>query len=528
MAFCLGATAYVAAQGRSGTQSRPPNILIIIMDDVGLDVTTDMYPGLIDDLAKKYGPSGLKHPSSGVIKGSPASTPNLDQLAKQGMVFANTWAQPFCSPTRASILTGLFAVKANVLSYADPLSQNYTSVARLLKDAGYSTGLFGKWHLAGLPGTPVDYPGMKPKEAGFDIFKGNFHAAIKTFWDYDYMVQDASSPAGQWRTEKAPTKSLPGIAPTTYADVVKVADAMEWITAQKTTNPDKPWFTWLAFNLGHATTQSQPGPMAVPNADTLDAKTVEEIKKCGGVFGTQNPGTCSGETLMRANTNSLDTLVGVLLKKVDALDPNTYVILLGDNGTPMYGRRNLDFIDNMYITRKGRGKGTSYESGARVAMAIRGPQIKASTRSNEYVHVADLFSTILTLAGQKPPEKVSNRDGSGTLTVDGMSLTPILFDKAKTVRDPNQGYILTESLNLMTNSTRQVGARNATYKVVCTEKASAGSCEFFNLANDPLEEFPLAKPDSCDTNSAKAWTPSNPQWHYCRLTDIVAKQSFLK
>ena len=101
------------ARNQTGTPRRP-NILLIIMDDVGMDVTTDMYPGLIDDLTKKYGPAGLNHPSYRKINGKPASTPNLDRLAEQGMVFANTWAQPFCSPTRASILTGLFAVKANV------------------------------------------------------------------------------------------------------------------------------------------------------------------------------------------------------------------------------------------------------------------------------------------------------------------------------------------------------------------------------------------------------------------------------
>jgi arylsulfatase A-like enzyme len=242
-AVSSGSTFSAAQRGNAAGQNpnRRPNILLIIMDDVGFDVTTDMYPGLIGDLAKKYGPAGLNHPQYRSINGSPASTPNLDRLAEQGMVFTNTWAQPFCSPTRASILTGLFAVKANVLTYADPLAQSYTSFVRKLKDeAGYSTAVFGKWHLAGLPGKPVDYPGMKPKEAGFDLFKGNMHAAIKTYWDYDYMVQDANTPAGQWRTGTPPVKSLPGIAPTTYSPVVQVADTLEWITAQKSSSPDKP------------------------------------------------------------------------------------------------------------------------------------------------------------------------------------------------------------------------------------------------------------------------------------------------
>ncbi len=81
------------------------------------------------------------------------------------------------------------------------------------------------------------------------------------------------------------------------------------------------------------------------------------------------------------------------------LDPNTHVIFIGDNGTPMYGRPNLDFIDNMYITQTGRGKGTAYESGARVPMVIRGPGIKACAKSNEYVHAADLFSNYVDVSG---------------------------------------------------------------------------------------------------------------------------------
>jgi arylsulfatase A-like enzyme len=189
---------YVFAQ--QVTTTRLPNILLIISDDIGLDVMSNVYPGLIDDLTKRYGSSGLNHPESRAINGRPASTPNLSQLARQGIAFTNAWAQPFCSPTRASILTGLFAYKANVLTYADPLAQSYTSFVKKLKDeAGYSTGIFGKWHLAGLPTASVNYPGMKPKEAGFEIFKGNMHAAIKTYWDYEYQIQDANTPAGQWR-----------------------------------------------------------------------------------------------------------------------------------------------------------------------------------------------------------------------------------------------------------------------------------------------------------------------------------------
>jgi arylsulfatase A-like enzyme len=526
LAVVLAATIGSACVFGQATPAPRPNILLVIMDDVGLDVTTDMYPGMIDGLEKQYGNAERKHPNAGAIKGRPASTPNLDKLARQGMVFSNAWAQPFCSPTRASILTGLFAVKAKVLTYEDPLSQNYTSFVKKLKDeAGYSTGMFGKWHLAGLPAN--NYSGMKPKEAGFEVFRGNLHAAIKTFWDYDYVVQDATTAPGEYRTGAPPTKSLPGIAPTTYGPVVKVADALEWIGAQEAREAGKPWFAWVAFNLAHATASRAPSQMPAPNADTLDGKSLDEMKTCGAVFGTMDTGKCSGEALMRASTNSLDTLLGKLLEKVDEMDPNTYVILVGDNGTPMYGRPNLDFIDNMYITIKGRGKGTAYESGARVALAIRGPRIPGASRSDEYVHAVDLFSTILTIGGVNVPDQVPTGDGAGLQAIDGVSLTPILFNQARTVRDPNQGFLLTESVDLMNNGKKQVGARNATYKVMCEENTLTANCAFFNLVADPLEEYPLSKPESCANYQNGTWTPTAPEWHFCRLQEVVAKESFL-
>jgi arylsulfatase A-like enzyme len=522
----IGSSTAKDESSKSGT-TRRPNILLVIADDVGMDVTSSIYPGLIDELVRQYGPSGLNHPDYRKIAGKPASTPVLDKFAKQGMRFSDIWAHPFCSPTRATILTGLFAAKTHVTTYADALSSKHTSFVQKLKDdGGYSTAIFGKWHMAGLPGKPVDYPGMKPKQAGFELFKGNMHAALSSYWSYDYQIQDADTPADKWRTESAPKKSLPGIAPTTYAPVVKVADTIEWIKAKKAEDPNKPWFAWVAFNLAHATAAQPPNSaMIVPNADTLDAVSYQEMKECRGTFGTNAVGSCSGEALMRAMTNSMDTIIGKLLEAVDSIDQNTYVIFVSDNGTAMYGRPNLDFIDNMYITRKGRGKGTAYESGALVPVVIRGPKIAANSQSNSYAHVADLFSTILELAELKPPKTVSNSEGTDTVPLDAVSLTPILFNKAKTTRDPDTGYILNENKNLMTGGTKWVGAQNQTYKVVCIN--SADNCTFYNLARDLLEEYPLPKPASCADYKNGKWTPANPEWHYCHLTDVVAKDSFL-
>lgn len=230
---------------------------------------------------------------------------------------------------------------------------------------------------------------------------------------------------------------------------------------------------------------------------------------------------------MRAMTNSMDTMAGRLIETVDKLDPNTYIIYLGDNGTWMFGPKR-EFIDNMYITKRGRSKGTAYESGVRVSMAIRGPGIKAGSQSDEWVHNVDLFSTILELAGIDVPKMVPNREGNGMVEVDSVSLTPILFNYARDMRDPYNGYLLAETVNAYKNGYPiEVGARNATYKVICDDNAKTESCVFYNIVDDPIEEYPLEKPDSCASYKNGAWNKTDPEWNFCRLQEVIAEKSTL-
>lgn len=263
--------------------------------------------------------------------------------------------------------------------------------------------------------------------------------------------------------------------------------------------------------------------MAVPNIDTLDDVSRAEMEACGGMFGSANVGSCSDKALMRAMTNSMDTIIGKVLDAVDALDPHTYVIYIGDNGTWMFGERR-EFIDNMYITRRDRSKGTAYESGVRVPLVIRGPGIEPGSRSDEFVHGVDLFATILDLAGLDVPETVPDRDGN-LVALDSVSLAPILFEGASSVRDPNGDYLLAETINPVRGNLGQVGARNGIYKIVCSGSAQAESCELYDLLDDPLEEYPLAKPDDCADGTR---TPTAREWHFCRLLEVVATKSFLR
>jgi hypothetical protein len=307
---------------------------------------------------------------------------------------------------------------------------------------------------------------------------------------------------------------------------VQAADTIDWIRKQEAANPQRPWLAWLAFNVAHITGNQQPNPMAVPNADTLNEVSRREMEACKGTFGSANVGSCSSEALMRAMTNSMDTVIAKILTAVDALDPNTYVIYISDNGSWMFGA-GREFIDNMYITRLDRGKGTAYESGSRVPLTIRGPRIPKGAHSDEPVHAVDLFPTLLKLAGLDVPKTVPNTTGTGTVAVDGVSLTPIFFDGAKSVRDPVRDFLLTETINPIKDNRREAASRNGTHKVLCGGKASAETCEFYNLIRDPIEEFPLKKPESCATYENGRWTPNDPDWHFCHLLGTLAKDSFL-
>jgi arylsulfatase A-like enzyme len=181
----------------------------------------------------------------------------------------------------------------------------------------------------------------------------------------------------------------------------------------------------------------------------------------------------------------------------------------------------------MYITAFDRGKGTSFESGARVEMAIRGPGIKAGSVSDTPISGSDLYSTVLNMAGLEPTKQVPNKDGTGMVDLDSVSLMPILMNGAKQIRDPNKDYLLAETTNPVKNNVAEAAARNERYKVFCRENVQLASCSFFDLKKDPLEEYPLAKPENCANYTNGTWTTAAQEWHFCRLQEVVAKESFL-
>jgi hypothetical protein len=74
---------------------------------------------------------------------------------------------------------------------------------------------------------------------------------------------------------------------------------------------------------------------------------------------------------------------------------------------------------------------------------------------------------------------------------------------------------------------KQAAARNKTYKIICDENPETANCTFYNLVDDPLEEYPLEKPQSCENYKNGKWTTVDPSWHFCRLQEVITKESFL-
>lgn len=141
---CRAAMAQGPRNKTDKNKTKSPNILLIIMDDVGIDQMKSFGYGSIPD-PSQTGPNNI-----------PPRMPNIDAIASGGVRFRNTWAMPECSPSRAVMFTGRYPLRSNILQAIGPSDLNNSHVAtwevttpKLLKQANYSSGMFGKFHLGG-------------------------------------------------------------------------------------------------------------------------------------------------------------------------------------------------------------------------------------------------------------------------------------------------------------------------------------------------------------------------------------------
>jgi arylsulfatase A-like enzyme len=323
---CIAGTSFSHA-------AAPPNILLIVADDLGAESSS---------LYKLAGSAGT------------APMPNLEAIAARGLVFDNAWANPMCSPTRSTILTGLYGHRTGVLFAGDVLDPSTTTLfdyIRKSSTAKYEMAVFGKWHLGGNGGEIKHVMDMR-----IPNFRGFLGAQISDFFKWT-----------AWDGNTGKSEEI-----TTYSTTALTDWAIDFIKKHEATRAQDPWFVYVPYNAPHAPFQAPP----------KDLHTVN--------LGDLKPGDRKTEVAVyQAMVQAMDTEMGRLLKAVDL--NKTLVIFMGDNGTP----------DNVKDGSTGvRGsKMATYEGGARVPLVIAGAGVTRTGRESALVNGVDLYATIAAAAG---------------------------------------------------------------------------------------------------------------------------------
>ena len=375
-------------------------------------------------------------------------TPNLDRLAAEGTRFTQAYAAcPVCSPTRAAILTGQYPARLGITDWlpgrpdrpdqklARPklvtdLPADLPNLAKLFKQAGYTTGLIGKWHLGG--------PDAIPQKRGFDV---------------NVAGDVAGSPASYFAPFANKGRTMPGLdnAPDgEYLTDRLAAEAEAFLEANK----GNPFFLYLPHYAPHTPLRAKPELLA---------------KYKPGQPGQQ------GNPIYAAMLESLDDAVGRVLKKLDdlKLSDNTVVVFTSDNGglCTLEGPNTPPTINAPLR----EGKGYLYEGGLRVPLMVRWPGItKAGSTLAAPVTSVDFLATFVEGCGLADPK------------TDGLSFMPVLKGGTLT-RDALYWHYPHYS----NQGGRPGGAvRAGDYKLV--EFYETGRRELFDVAKDPGENKNLS------------------------------------
>ena len=465
--LALAASAMAPAVLAASTDSKKPNIILILSDDFG------------------YGDAGPYGGGEG--RGMP--TPSLDRLAAEGMTFYSFYGQPSCTPGRAAVQTGRIPNRSGMTTVAfqgqgGGLPAAEWTVASVLKQGGYQTFFTGKWHLG-----EADY--ALPTAQGYDEMKyvGLYHLNAYTYGDptwfpdmpaelramFDKVTKGALSGTPGKTTEEfkingqyvnTPEKGVVGIP---FFDEYVEKATVEYL--DKTAKNDKPFFMSVNFMKVH-----QPN---MPHPDFVH-KSMSKSKFADSVVEN-------------------DTRIGRVMDKVRALglDKNTYVFWTTDNGA-----WQDVYPDAGYTPFRGT-KGTVREGGNRVPAYAWGPKIKAGTKNSDIVGGLDYMATFAALAGVKLPEK--DREGQ-PIIFDSYDMSPVLFGTGKSKRD--NWFFFTE--NELSPGATRVGNYKAVFNLRGDDGAHTGGLavdtnlgwkgaqkyvatapQIFDLWQDPQERYDL-------------------------------------
>lgn len=321
------------------------NILVVVMDDVGPD-----------------------HVSAYGLDPNAPPTPHLDALAGRGIRFDRAYAQPSCSPTRASILTGRHphqTLLGGPITVNDPydLDLSWMTIPRLLDaaPASWSHAAIGKWHLAARDGGGITHP----NDAGFAHFDG----VLLNLGNR--LPGGASESYFRWmQTTNGVSEVAQG-----YLTTRQTNDAIEQVQTLA-----EPWFVYLAYSAAHVPFQLPP-PELVIDPD-IDETSLAHIR-------------------FDAVVQAMDAAIGRLVDAIpDDQRAHTTIIVLGDNGTAGLAYPSTD-------PRHRASKFTVAETGVRVPFIVAGPDVAEPGRvSSALVSSADIFATVAEIAEVEPPADI--------------------------------------------------------------------------------------------------------------------------
>jgi arylsulfatase len=419
-ALLAAALVWTAAQatGTAGLAGSRPNIVFILTDDQGYgDLSCHGNPVL--------------------------ETPNIDRLHREGVRFTDFHVSPTCAPTRSALLTGRHEFKNGVthtIFERERLTLKATTLAQVLRGAGYTTGIFGKWHLG-------DEPKYRPDRRGFDEMF--IHGAGGIGQTYAGSCGDAP---GNTYFNPAILHNGRFVKTAGYCTDVFFAQATNWIARVK---GRKPFLAWIAPNAPHAPLQVRPE---------------DEARYAGKGKGT-NVAKFFG---MIAN---IDDNVGRLLAALRdwGLEQDTLVIFMNDNGgTVGTGLFNAGMRGS---------KNTPWLGGTRAASLWRWPgRLEPAEVSALTAHV-DFFPTLAELAGAKPGRRV-------TTQIEGRSLVPLLENP----RAPWADRVLITHCGRWPKGApiqewkfNSCSVRNTRWHLVSTNGGARAHWQLFDVAADPGE-----------------------------------------
>jgi len=420
----------VASQ--SAMAAEKPNIVVVFMDNFG------------------YGEPGFN--GGGIIRG--AATPRLDKLASEGMRLTNFNVEAQCTPSRSAILTGRYAIRsgngtAPVGGGVYGLVQWEVTMAEMLSDAGYSTAMFGKWHLGRTKG-------RFPTDQGFDEWYGIPNSSDESTYSQLQGFADSGleeSFVYEARRGEEPKKVRPwnlDYRPLIDADLTdKAIDYMKRQSKSK-----KPFFLFLPYTATHFPT--------LPHPDFV---------------GKTGNGPWADLLLQ------IDTYNGKLLDAIDDLgiSDNTIFIFTADNGpeaVPHGG--TITTVETPNPGSAGPWRGTmftGFEGSLRVPFAMRWPgKIAAGTSSNEIVHEMDLFPTFARIAGGKVPKD---------RVIDGLDQTEFFLGKTK--KSPREGVIVYMGEEIYGVKWRDWKLNFKEQDTIFSEKREYVTPRLYNLLTDAQE-----------------------------------------